>query len=47
METGIHKEQVMDIGKKVKITKIPDPVVAPVFPPVRVKEPELVPVRRK
>lgn len=36
----------MDIGKKVKIVKIPDPVVAPVIT-APVREPELVPVRRK
>lgn len=37
----------MDIGKKVKVVTIPDPILAPVFLPVKVREPELVPVRRK
>lgn len=37
----------MDIGKKVKIVKIPDPVVAPKFEPLPVREPVLVPLRKK
>lgn len=37
----------MDIGKKIRITKIPDPIVAPVFEPVKKEEPVLVPLRKK